>query len=80
MLMQNFPDSSLFILQSISPEQLKTEREVALYSLLYSQAIDKNYIDITNDSIIAKAVCYYSNRTDENRKAQSWYYLGRVYY
>lgn len=80
MLMQNFPDSSLTILQSISPEQLSDKEEKALYSLLYSQALDKNYIDITDDSIINIAVNYYSKRNDDKRRAQSWYYLGRVYY
>lgn len=80
MLMQDFPDSSLAILQSITSGQLAGKKERALYSLLYSQALDKNYIDITDDSIINIAVNYYSNRNDEMRKAQSWYYLGRVYY
>lgn len=65
MLMQNFPDSSLTILQSISPEQLSDKEEKALYSLLYSQALDKNYIDITDDSVINIAVNYYSKRNDE---------------
>lgn len=80
MLMQDFPDSSLAILQSITSGQLAGKKEKALHSLLYSQALDKNYIDITDDSIINIAVNYYSNRNDEKRKAQSWYYLGRVYY
>ena len=55
-LMDERPDSALTLLKSIpSPEQL-TGLAQARYSLLYSQALDKNYIDTANDSLIQIAV------------------------
>ena len=80
MLMHTLPDSALFILRNIEAGQLQNCHDRALYSLLYSQALDKNYIDITSDSIISTAVHYYSKSKNHNRKAQSLYYLGRTHY
>ena len=79
MLMHTLPDSALFILTNIEAGQLQNRHDRALYSLLYSQALDKNYIDITSDSIISTAVHYYSKSKNFNRKAQSLYYLGRIH-
>ena len=79
-LMHTLPDSALYILKNIEAEQLQNRHDIALYSLLYSQALDKNYIDITSDSIISTAVHYYSKSKNFNRKAQSLYYLGRIHY
>ena len=51
-LMYESPDSALTILKSIGQADLQTEEHLAHYALLYSQALDKNYIDVTNDSLI----------------------------
>ena len=80
MLMHSNPDSALSVLGKIEAGQLHNRHDIALYSLLYSQALDKNYIDLTSDSTIAPAVDYYTKRENHNRKAQSLYYLGRIHY
>ena len=80
MLMHSNPDSALSVLGEIEAGQLHNRHDIALYSLLYSQALDKNYIDLTSDSTIAPAVDYYTKRENHNRKAQSLYYLGRIHY
>ena len=41
------------MLNSINTEELNTRRLKARYALLYSQVLDKNYIDLTSDSIIS---------------------------
>ena len=78
-LMNERPDSALTLLKSIpSPEQL-TGLAQARYALLYSQALDKNYIDTANDSLIQIAVNYYKDRDDAKSKFYAYYYLGRVH-
>ncbi len=79
-LMSERPDSALALLQRIDNKSLRTEREKALYSLLLSKALDKNYIDLTSDSLIRPAVDYYENGKDHRRAAESLFYLGRVHY
>ena len=67
-IMNDHPDSALYRLQQIDTNSLNTDRRDALYRLLYSQALDKNYIDITSDSIIAPAVEYFNGSDDEYHK------------
>ena len=73
------PDSSLTMLKTIDSGNIRTECNRARYALLYSQALDKNYIDLTNDSLINIAVDYYYNRSNVRYKFLSLYYSGRIY-
>ena len=78
-LMTQAPDSALMLLEDLSKGALRGRAKRAHFALLYSQALDKNYIDRTNDSIIRVAVDYYSTRKKEPEKLfLSYYYLGRV--
>ncbi len=56
-LIQNKPDSALTILQQLKSEGSQAEQ--AKYALLYSEALDKNHIKATNDSLIRRAWEYY---------------------
>lgn len=78
--MQERPDSALAILQQVDRTSLRSRYGKARYALLYSQALDKNYIDETNDSLILIAVDYYQEHGDEREKMLAYYYLGRVQY
>lgn len=78
-VMTEYPDSALKLLQSIPNPEGLTGKAQADYALLYSQALDKNYIDTANDSLIQIAVNYYKNRSDVKAKFYAYYYLGRVY-
>ena len=62
-VMNEHPDSALNILKDISGSDLRIKEHRARHALLYSQALDKNYIDLTNDSLINIAVDYYHRRT-----------------
>ena len=78
-LMTQAPDSALMLLEDLSKGALRGRENRAHFALLYSQALDKNYIDRSNDSIIRIAVDYYSTRKKEPEKLfLSYYYLGRV--
>lgn len=51
--MNDDPKSSLEILESIDKDSISMRKQKAKYALLYSMALDKNYIDLQSDSIIA---------------------------
>ena len=51
-VMQSLPDSALRIIENIDTDDISRRSTRARYALLYSQALDKNYIDQTNDSLI----------------------------
>ena len=78
-VMNEHPDSALNLLKGIEQPELQTREHHARYALLYSQALDKNYIDLTNDSLINIAVDYYKDRDDVRAKFFSYYYQGRIY-
>lgn len=56
------PDSALIQIKNINKESLRGRYNKARYALLYSQALDKNYIDVESDSLISDALQYYSHR------------------
>ena len=51
-LMKTSPDSALVLLQKVDLNSVIGKKERAQYALLYSQALDKNFIDLQNDSLI----------------------------
>ena len=79
-IMNEHPDSALAQLEVMDADHITNHRQRACYALLYSQALDKNYIDLANDSIINIAVEYYDDSNDLYRKMLAYYYLGRVKY
>ena len=78
-IMQEHPDSALSLLQAIDTKTISTDRCRALHALLLSQAYDKNYIDLTNDSIISIAVNYYTDTDDHHHAMLAHYYRGRIF-
>ena len=79
-LMDTYPDSALLLLQDVESRNLVTKEGKARHALLLSQAYDKNYIDLTSDSLINVAVEYYADSNDKERYFTSLYYLARVQY
>lgn len=74
------PDSALTVLEGMSRDVLRTERQRAHHALLYAMALDKNYIDVSEDSIASVAVNYYSRKGPMKYRARAYYYLGLAYY
>lgn len=74
------PDSALIVLDSIDRSLLTTKRLKAHHALLHAMALDKNYIDVSDDSIARVAVDYFSKHGPEKYEARSLYYLGLAYY
>ncbi len=73
------PDSALAILESMDSIHFDSRSQNARYALLKSIALDKNYIDRTDDSLINIAVNYYRHRLNAPYKFKSYYYQARVY-
>ena len=76
--MQQRPDSALSVLTSIPRESLRTDRLRARWSLLYAMALDKNWIDTTDVSVVMPAVEYYDRHRPLANRAKPHYYLGRI--
>lgn len=79
-VMDEQPDSALTLLKQIDGNQISSVSQSARYALLYSQALDKNYIDVTNDSLINITMNYYQNHGSARDRFLSLFYQGRVYY
>lgn len=77
-VMEQHPDSALTILQAIDGSRLRGEQR-ARHALLLSQAYDKNYIDLTSDSLISIATDYYADSDDDYHKMLAYHYRGTVY-
>ena len=74
------PKRALEEIRNINPDKfLHSPRTKAKHALLHSMALDKNYIDLTTDSIIAPAVKYYSKHGSADDRLLMHYYMGRIY-
>lgn len=73
------PDSALNILKGIpDPEKLRGESQ-ATYALLMTQAMDKNYMKFSSDSLIDLALNYYTiTQNKPIMYAKTLFYHGRV--
>lgn len=74
------PDRALNVLRGIDADELTGDEEQAKHALLLSMALDKNYIDETDDSLISIAKDYYEDTNDIRNRFLSLYYYGRVLY
>ena len=74
------PDSALTVLEGVDRDLLRSERQRAYHALIYAMALDKNYIDVSEDSIASVAVNYYSRKGPMKYRARAYYYLGLAYY
>lgn len=74
------PDSALAVLESIDSTALCTKELKAHHALLHAMALDKNYIDVADDSLASIAVKYYQKRGDKRNLVRSLYYKGLSYY
>ncbi len=76
-LMEEHPDSSLILLKNLKPDLLSTA-DYARYCLLMTEAIGKNHLSITSDSLISVAVEYFNDKGDIDTKAKTYFYAGWV--
>lgn len=78
-IMDDRPDSALALLSAVDGNALRGETQ-ARHALLLSQAYDKNYIDVTDDSLISIAVDYYDLQDNGKYKMLAYFYKAVIYY
>ncbi len=78
-LMWTNPDSSLAILEKIDSKSLKGKENQAYYALLLTQAQFRCNIPLTSDTLISKAVEYYSDNHNREHYTRSLLYKGGAY-
>lgn len=79
-LIASHPDSVLTLLDSIPQSTLTTRHDQARYALLYTEALDKNHLVPTDDSLISLAVRYFEETNNMPQLMEAYYYHGRVKY
>ena len=76
---EEHPDSALVVLEKIDVSELSSKEERAKHALLYSMALDKNYIDKTDFEVLQPAIDYYDDNGSATDKLRTYYYQGRIY-
>ncbi|NDV56967.1 tetratricopeptide repeat protein [Bacteroides sp. 519] len=71
-------DSSLLILQSLDEDYPNmTDKEKALFGLLYFQACDKEGVVLSSTELIDYSIDYFKKKGNKERLATSYFYRGR---
>lgn len=77
-LAESNPDSALKALSKIDQIRL-SDKDMALYALVYTMAQDKSGIDVDNDSLLRYAYNWYKDKPSDSLYAKCEYYMGRYY-
>ena len=77
-LLSEQPDSSLSLLLPFQQFQSVSPRSRAEFARVFSMALDKNYIDVEDDSLALVAWNYYKKRPLSRERMLSAYSFGRV--
>lgn len=73
------PARALSELDSLHQEGISGREANAKYALLYSIALEKNWIEDTDDSLVNISVEWYSRHGSADDKLKAYYYQGRIY-
>ena len=76
--MEEHPDSSLNILNTLQLNSLTVKEDRARYALLKSMALDKCFTDVKDDSLTSVALSYYKNYGSPDQKLKAYYYNGKI--
>ena len=79
LIMNDNPERAYALMDSIDSSTIHRRSLQARYALLYTEVQYKNYIDVTNDSLVMTAVKYYSINKDKLSRFRSLYILGCIY-
>ena len=75
-IIEERPDSVLNVLLAIDADELSSKEERAKHALLYSMALDKNYIDKTDFDVLQPAIDYYEDNGSATEKFQNTIFRG----
>lgn len=77
-LMEERPDSALAVLCAIDSTAIDNAGRRALHGLLMSEARYKNFIDETDDSIIAASAAYFGRKGDDRRLMRARFIQAKI--
>lgn len=72
-LMLDAPDQALAIIEGVDRSKVRGRGDKAHYSLVYSEVLYHNYVDIASDSLTLPAVEYYRGGEDDYMLVRSLY-------
>lgn len=78
-LMEEHPDSAYMLLKPFSTQEISSRAQRARFAMLYSMALDKNYIDTTDFGVLQPALDYYPSHGTADDKLRTLYYQGIIY-
>ncbi len=73
------PDIALSVLKGINADCLSCASEKAKHSLLTAMALDKNYVDTTDFSVLQPALDWYEHHGSPTDRLRTFFYQGRIY-
>ena len=76
-IMDEHPDSAYIMLQEIPLDNL-SRHDYAVWRLLFTQAMDKQYMTHASDSLIKIAADYFGRYGNAAYRTKAYYYMGRV--
>lgn len=75
---EQYPDSALILLDSVANHYNLNTKQFNKYQLLYVQAKNKAYKDISSDTLLFQVKNYYVNNNDIENSALAAFYCGRI--
>ena len=78
-IMETSPDSALQILKHMQSVHTMSDKNRALYGLLYFQALERNNKPLQPDSLITFSTNYYIAHNENDNLAKCYFYKGRIY-
>ena len=77
-IIDEHPDSAMALLDSVDTASLRSDRDRALYDLLYNLALYKSFNDSLNERALKSAVDVFTDYDDHSRTSRSLYLLGNL--
>jgi len=78
-IIDEHPDSAMTMLDSVDTAALRSDRDRALYDLLYNLALYKSFNDSLDEKALKFSSNHFSDDKEYSRAAKSYYLLGNLY-
>ena len=78
-IIDEHPDSAMIMLDSVDTAALRSDRDRALYDLLYNLALYKSFNDSLNEESLKFSSNHFTDNKEYSRAAKSYYLLGNLY-
>ena len=76
-IMEQYPDSALRIMQNVDKSHIHSDKDMARYALIYSEAYYYNSVFVADDSLTSIAANYYKHSDDHAMRARAFFQHGQ---